>query len=468
MQRALLILLIAASYLLFAGGPLWTRLVLWGIAAAAAAVAAAPRALMHFPRRDRSLDTALLALLAGTALQAVPLPAAVVQVLSPGSSLVRTASQFSLGPPAAFSTLSLNPTATLHALSGSALAAVTFWIARASFRSGGTRHFVRLLGAMAGVFTAQAFVLRTAFPGLLMGVVRPETRSANPMGAFLNRNHFAAWMLMAAATVAGYLVAHIHIHPGYRGRRATAIKQFLISGAMMSTLSLMLAVLGVLSTLSRSALIGFAGAALTAGWIARDRLRTERTAVPRAFVSVGVLLLIAIGVLNVEAWAVRLQQSVGLAGGDAFDRLTIWRESWPMVRDFPLLGTGFGAYGDAMAYYQQSRFWVGSMQAWAFFNNAHSQYVQLLAEGGIVLFTCAGLAAVAFARLALQAIRADKGETYWIRLGAAAALVGVAVQGLWEVPLLMPANAILAGALAGLVLHQRQPVDSRGHAHPVD
>ena len=180
MQRALLTLLIAASYLLFAGGPPWTRLVLWGIAALAAA--AAPRALMHLPRRDRILDMALLALLAGTALQAVPLPAAVVQLLSPGSSLVRTASQFSLGTPAVRSTLSLNATATLHALSASALAVVTFWIARASFRTGGTRHFVRLLGAMAGVFTAHAFVLRTAFPGLLMGMVRPDTRSANPMG----------------------------------------------------------------------------------------------------------------------------------------------------------------------------------------------------------------------------------------------------------------------------------------------
>lgn len=466
MQRALLIFLIAAAYLLLAGGPVWTRPLLWVIAGAAVMVA--PRLVLHFPRRHRPLDLALLALLAGTALQAVPLPDVVVQVLSPGSHAAREATRFSVSARSSMSTLSLNPAATLQALSASALAVATFWIARGTFSAGGTRQFARWLGALAGVFTAHAFVLRTVFPGLLMGVVRPETRSANPMGPFLNRNHFAAWMLMAAATVSGYLVAHLHIHPSYRGPRAAAIKQFLISGAMVSNSSVGLAVLGLLSTLSRSALIGLAASALAAGWVARDRLRTERSGVPQVFAWCGVLLLVGVAALNVEAWAVRLQQSVGIAGGDAFDRLTIWRESWPMMRDFPLFGTGFGAYGEAMAYYQQSRFWVGSMQAWAFFNNAHSQYVQLLAEGGVILAGCAVAASVAFGRLALQAIRADKGEIYWIRLGAAAALVGVAVQGFWEVPLLMPANAVLAGTLAGLVLHQRQVADGHGRYRSLD
>ena len=51
-------------------------------------------------------------------------------------------------------------------------------------------------------------------PRLVLGVLEPEARSANPFGAFVNRNHFAAWLLMMAAPVGGYLIAHVNMHPG--------------------------------------------------------------------------------------------------------------------------------------------------------------------------------------------------------------------------------------------------------------
>ena len=105
----------------------------------------------------------------------------------------------------------------------------------------------------------------------------------------------------------------------------------------------------------------------------------------------------------------------------------------------------------------------GETQGWAFFNNAHSQYLQLACEGGLLLAVPAIAALVFFARLALSSVRADKGETFWVRIGAAAGLFGLAVQGIWEVPLVMPANAILAGALAGLLTYRRDR-----HHHDAD
>jgi hypothetical protein len=44
---------------------------------------------------------------------------------------------------------------------------------------------------------------------------------------------------------------------------------------------------------------------------------------------------------------------------------------------------------------------------------------------------------------------------FWVRVGAAAGLAGLATQSLWEVALIMPANAVLAGVVGGLLLYRR-------------
>jgi hypothetical protein len=109
-----------------------------------------------------------------------------------------------------------------------------------------------------------------------------------------------------------------------------------------------------------------------------------------------------------------------------------------------------------MTLYQQTRLWVGSMQRWAHFNTAHSHYVQMLCEGGLLLAAPAMWAAGSAAVLGHRAVRADKSEMFWVRTGAFASLAGLAVQSVWEVALIMPANAVLAGAVAGLLLHHRE------------
>jgi O-antigen ligase len=167
--------------------------------------------------------------------------------------------------------------------------------------------------------------------------------------------------------------------------------------------------------------------------------------------------MVAMVFIDLDGWATRVQESIGDAPGASFSRMTIWRETLPIVRDFWVTGTGAGTYSDAMTQYQQSRVWVGSMQRWAHFNNAHSHYLHVLSEGGLLLVLPVIVALVAFARLARAAVIADKGEMFWVRVGAAAGLAGLAAQSIWEVALTMPANAVLAGVLAGLVLFHRDP-----------
>jgi O-antigen ligase len=130
------------------------------------------------------------------------------------------------------------------------------------------------------------------------------------------------------------------------------------------------------------------------------------------------------------------------------NRLVIWRETLPVIRDFFLTGTGAGTYERAMHVYQQSDRTV-------FFNQAHSHYLQLAAEGGLLLVSTLLLAAFAFLRRAREQIAQDESGLAWIRIGAACGLGAAALQSVWETGLTMPANAAMAALLAAIVTCRR-------------
>ncbi len=451
MQRALLLSLVAVSYLLFAGGPGWTLTPL--LILAGAALLAAPRRALSFPREARSLDLALIAVIVAIVVQITPLPSGLVSVISPHAADLRASLQFR-AMSASWARLSVNPRASEVSLGIVVLGIVTFWIARGAFSFGGsTRQFCRILAIIGAAAALSAVIFRVAAPGLVNGMLQPESRSANPFGAFINRNHFAGWLLMIIGPVGGYLVAHLRIHPAYRQNFRLALKQFLVSGAMVTAMAGLTALGVMLATLSRSAAAGL-GAAAVFGWrMGRQRMRIERSKLPGVLAIAGLGLVAVVLFVDIAGWATRFEESLDTTSDR--NRITIWRESVPVLRDFWLAGTGAGTYSDAMIKYQQSKVWIPSMGRWAHFNNAHSHYLQVAAEGGLLLLAPVLVALTFVVKLGRRALREDRGEMYWARVGAAAGLIGIAVQSIWETSLVMPANAILCGAVAGLLLYQR-------------
>jgi O-antigen ligase len=90
-----------------------------------------------------------------------------------------------------------------------------------------------------------------------------------------------------------------------------------------------------------------------------------------------------------------------------------------------------------------------------YFNHAHNHYLQVLAEGGLLLLVPAAVVLMLFVRLAWRRMHDGDEEVRGMRLAAMAGLVGVAVQSLWEVPLTMPAAALLAATLAAMATCRR-------------
>jgi O-antigen ligase len=465
-QRLLLVLLVAASYLLFAGGRPWTLAPLLAIAALAALLT--PRRTFAVLGVWRSLDLALIALLIATGIQILPLPASVVSLLSPHRDAITSATRLAQfgGSAPSWVTLSVDPFATMISLATVALGVLTFWTARATFSAGGsTRTFCRALTFAGALFALAAVLQKTVSPRSVLFMIEPEVRSASPFGAFVNRNHFAAWLLMVAAPVAGYLIARVKIHPIRRGRWRDSIGQIMSSGIVFTSIAVA-AIFGVLlMTLSRSAIMGLGVAALVGWWLGRPRMNIERTSLPGTLGLIGAVLLLVVVFVDLDRLATRVAESFEMSP-TPLSRLTIWQESLPIAGHFWLTGTGAGTFSDAMIVYQESRVWVGAMRRWAHFNNAHSHYLQVACEGGVLLGLPVLWALVSLTQLGYRTVRSDKGEMFWVRVGAAAGLAGLAAQSLWEISLIMPANAVLAGVLGGLLLYRR---DGRpGAPEPLD
>jgi len=137
---------------------------------------------------------------------------------------------------------------------------------------------------------------------------------------------------------------------------------------------------------------------------------------------------------------------VAASPDSASGRLMIWRDTLPVIRDFWLTGTGAGTYDTVMLVYQRARPGVR-------FNQAHNQYLQLAAEGGLLLAVPVVIGLYRLLREAGAMLATDDSGMHFVRAGALCGLAGVAAQCLWETGLTTPANAILAAIVAAVAVH---------------
>lgn len=174
------------------------------------------------------------------------------------------------------------------------------------------------------------------------------------------------------------------------------------------------------------------------------------------WISVATVVLL-LGGATLWAGAGHVVSRFELAGDDAGGRIAAWRDTWRIVRDFPLAGTGMGGYRDAMLVYQ-------SGDRTAMYAQAHNDYLQVVTEGGLLVTVPAIVAlgiALAGIRRRLRDGDAD-GVTFWLRRGAVAGLAGIAAQSVVEFSLQIPGNAAMCAALIALALHRPR---SYAHAH---
>ena len=381
----------------------------------------------------RALDLALVACLIAVAFQLVPLPAGLRTLLAPAHDAV-TRALFLTGASSPRA-ISLDPPATVGALVVGGALLLLFWTARSVFAEGGVRTAIRGLAWTGLALAVVAIVQHGTAPRSMFWLWQPPGRDPSPFGPFVNRNFLATWIVMVVPLLVGYALARIKSRQSPSIGVVDATMLWLVVAAFLLTATLLL-------TTSRSGVIGLvAGLALLVS-VSRMRLERRQT----AWLLTGLALVgvaVSIYLLNASALASRLDETMreGIGG-----RRTIWRETWAIVRDFWPGGVGLGGFKRAMLVYQQS-------PRDTFFNNAHSEYLQIAVEGGLLVAVPAALAALLLLREIVRRLAADRSAMFWVRAGAAAGLFAAGVQSVWEVGLQLPANAVAAVLLAAIAVH---------------
>ena len=457
-----LVLLLVGTLASFGGIYAWA---LPAIAAGAVLLAVlAGRGPHHrVPRSGtRALDRAILALVIAIALQAVPLPRWLRATLSPHAAAVEAR----LRPDAAvrdetFAALSLDPAGTIDALLLVVAVALTYRAARTIFARGGVRKVSRAIAITGAIFAVVAIIQRAMTPGLIYGVWEPTDPGAQPFGPVVNRNHFAGWLVMASAVIAGDLMARLRTTRsvgGPRRRLTRTIVHAAQTGTVWMAAAWLVTTLTVFIAQSRSAVLALVAMLAAFAHVSRSSWRAIASALAAA-AAVGVALVFA-------GQPIAMQMATRFAGtferGDV-GRLVIWRETLPIVEDFWVTGVGAGAYGRAMLTYQQTRAYAPHLQSDRHFNHAHNHYLQVLSEGGLLVSVPLLIVFALFLRLTVRRLGDDGTDMRPRRIGAVAGLTAMAAQSIWEVPLTMPAAALLAATLAGLATHERTALPRAGN-----
>ena len=326
-------------------------------------------------------------------------------------------------------------------------------------------RLLRMLLLLGGVVSFLALLDYLAGRAWLLGWGEPAART-RLSGAFVNPDHFAAWLEMLICLGIGYVLARSRPPEEARGAGAAwssrrAREQMVRRFMPMIAIGVM--ALALVFTLSRGGIVSIAVAlaALLALQGFAGRVRSS-------LVLVGLLLALTAGY---GAW-IGLEPLLDRFRSDLYtSRLLQLRSSLGMLGSFPVFGVGLGAYRDIYFRYQPPELSPGKM----YFPFAHNDLLQLVVELGLV-----GTALCLFAawRVAADLVGAHllgrgrcpvgggerdgarRGEAWsvGVGLGAVTAVLALCVHSAFDFGARIPANGFLAAACLGIAtvaLHTR-------------
>jgi O-antigen ligase len=285
-----------------------------------------------------------------------------------------------------------------------------------------------------------------------VGFVLPYLRPGFGYGQFINKNHFPFLMEMALGLVLGLVLG------GGVGRDRLLIYVavgLLLGGALISANSRG-GVLSLLCQMLYAALllpaVRRARAAETTGGAAALRWaqRLGGTMIVRALLIICLIAAIVFGIVWVggDALVGSLEALPAEVGAPvegirwSVRRRDIWPATWQLIKAHPLAGTGFGGYWMAITEYHQAS---GEKTP----QEAHNDYLEFLAGGGLVGVALAAWFLYAFVRHARARLRRSPDDAFGRSacFGALVGLSGIAVHSIVDFGLHLTINAVVFIAL---------------------
>lgn len=302
-----------------------------------------------------------------------------------------------------------------------------------------------------GVFVALMGMLqKTGDDTVVYGLRRV---AGQPFGPFVNRDHGAMFLAMAAMCGLGLFFGGFK--PLFRQQSRTTMFD-LLAVQFLKLVMVVAVIAGIVKTGSRGGLHSFVSAAVFMGFVASGFLKNRAQKIA-AWVAL-VLLLAGYGVI-LNKYKILL----GLDGDKLVSSVTVrfsmYKSGWALIKDFPVFGAGLGAVEHAFPLYAREDLTSVTPNI---VRNVHSDWIQLFAQTGFAggLSYLAGLFAALylFYRGWLRCRSFTVKAVYGGALGGALAAM---LHSFVDFGLQMPANSLVFYALLG-ALASKPAVEGRG------
>ena len=402
--------------------------------------------MLHETREGRiklPLPVWPLLFVAWIGLQVIPLPTALVRMLSPARIANATAPG---AAPAAWTTLSIYPHATwiaglkvLAYLSGFTLAAHVF-------DSRKRQSILLQTLVFLGVFEAAYGIVQylTGWQKIFGYTKVFYTEEAS--GTYINHNHYAGLLeltlplLVAAAFYAFQIWSEGRRRWVARDASAEATSPGFQLLFYMALSALM--VVGIIFSRSRGGILGAAFSVVFLGLLAQFKVKRKAWMLGLvAFLALAVAygMWIGLGPVLERFEEVGNPNFLQLEG-----RVAIWRDALGIIRDYPWAGVGLGAFEIAFRHYQTSLVTF-------FVDHAHNDYVELLSETGAV-----GLALLfvpilgLLLRMVVAFVRDSRRYRPSITLGCLGGALALLLHSATDFNLQVPSNALILAVVLGI------------------
>lgn len=270
-------------------------------------------------------------------------------------------------------------------------------------------------------------------------------------GPFISRTHYPFYLNVCIGAGLGLLVV-----PESRRQGSNSPIRELLDDPPRLWLGFALALMigSVALSMSRGGIL-----ALLSGFAVLVLLLRVRFA---RLVQVGTALLAVAAAVALVSWLGGQRVEARLATiwkGEAMQhsRLPLWTDSWPLVLEFPFLGTGFGTFAYAEPLHRQHTLSIFIHE------HAHNEFLEALVEGGVVRLALSLVTIGLVFRLGLRAVRQGDGKPAGgLALGALFGFTTLVVHSIGDFGLHLPAIAVLATVLCAqlVALGQDDPANS--------
>jgi O-antigen ligase len=301
------------------------------------------------------------------------------------------------------------------------------------------------------ILTVIIFGAGMAFFGILQRLANPEsiyglrgTPQSIPFGPFVNQHHFAAFMEMTAGVTIALLI----------GKRTAKDKKILLAFALV------VMCIAVVLTSSRGGMLGMmsvaAFAAVTNFLIGRwskdkrpgaqtESRLPQKAAVATIVVAIAIVVFGTVLFLGGDRSLIRGIGMSDIPEGVSNGRTHFWAVAWQIFLEHPILGAGLDAFGMAFTKHDT---WNGAFRV----EQAHNEYLQMLADAGIAGFACVVAFIYFLFRRGLATISKAHGLRRDAAMGALAGCFGILIHSFFDFPLRTPSNAFFFLLLCAIAI----------------